>query len=145
MKTKGALEILRHHRTERHLRGDQRRPYQHLNSVDPVSGKVQHRFRVRKGKNLTKIELAKEHPKFILVELVDVGERFPFYENFIEGTTTAIVTFESRTRTQFAWSEILSIPTEELVVTSGLLHTNHQANFCDFDWGKEHLAVGIVF
>ena len=43
VKTKGTLEILRHHRTEKHLRRDQRWRYEHLKSVHPVTGKVQHR------------------------------------------------------------------------------------------------------
>ena len=37
IKSKGPLEILRHHRTEKHLRRDQRWRYEHLRSVDPVS------------------------------------------------------------------------------------------------------------
>ena len=61
-KTKGTVESLRHYRTERHLMRDQRWRYEHLTSVDPVSGKVQNRFRGRNEKGLTKIELAKELP-----------------------------------------------------------------------------------
>ena len=78
VKTKGTLEILRHHRTEKHLRRDQRWRYEHLKSVHPVTGNVQHRVKGRNGKILTKIELAKELPKFIHAELVDIGERFLF-------------------------------------------------------------------
>ena len=92
IKSKGPYEILRHHRTDRHLRRDQRWRYEHLRSVDPVSGKVQHRVRGANGKILTKIELANQLPKFINAELVDIGERFPFYEDFIRGTTTALDT-----------------------------------------------------
>ena len=99
-KIKGPYEILRHHRTDRHLRRDQRWRYEHLRSVDPVSGKVQHRVRGANGKILTKIELANQLPKFINAELVDIGERFPFYEDFIRGTTTALVTQEARVKTQ---------------------------------------------
>ena len=58
IKPKGPFEI--HHRSERHLRRDQLWRYEHLRSVDPVTGKVQHRVRGRNGKLLTKIELAKE-------------------------------------------------------------------------------------
>ena len=100
IKSKGPYEILRHHRTDRHLRRDQRWRYEHLRSVDPVSGKVQHRVRGANGKILTKIELANQLPKFIKAELVDIGERFPFYEDFIRGTTTALVTQEARVKTQ---------------------------------------------
>ena len=100
IRSKGTMEILRHHRTERHLQRDQRWRYEHLRSVDPVTNKLQHRVRGRNGKLLTKIELARELPKFIHTELVDVGERFPFYHDFVEGRTTALVTRESRARTQ---------------------------------------------
>ena len=67
--------------------------------MDPVSGKVQHRVRDRNGKVMTRIELAKELPKFIRVEGVDVGERFLFYDDFVPGRTTALVTPESRAKT----------------------------------------------
>ena len=100
IKTKGTLVILRHHRNEKHLRRDQRWRYEHLRSVQPVTGKVQHRVRGRNGKIITKIELAKELPKFIDAELVDIGERFPFYDDFVKGTSTTLVTPESRAKTQ---------------------------------------------
>ena len=65
IKTKGTLEILRHHRTEKHLRRDQRWRYEHLKTVDPITEKIQHRVRGRDGKFLNKLKLADELPKFI--------------------------------------------------------------------------------
>ena len=76
------MEILRHHRSKNHLRRDQRWHNVHLKTVDPVSGKVQHRVRGCNEEILSKIELAKELPKFVRTELIDVGERFPFNEDF---------------------------------------------------------------
>ena len=108
IKSKGPYEILRHHRTERHLRRDQRWRYKHLRSTDPITGKTQHRVRGGNGKLLTKVELAKELPKFKNVELVDIGERFPFYEAFVKGSTTALVTPEPVSRPNFSWSETSS-------------------------------------
>ena len=149
VKTKGTLEILRHHRTEKHLRRDQRWRYEHLKSVDPVTGKVQHRVRGRNGKILTKIELAKELPKFIHVELIDIGERFPFYDDFVKGTSTTLVTPASRAKTQIhlvgdfvqthgdlgvlrrLWAQIGSL-------------TNYQTSYCDFDWGEERISVSSL-
>ena len=146
IRSKGTLEILRHHRAERHLRRDQRWRYEHLRSVDPVTSKLKHRVRGRNGKLLTKIELARELPKFIHAELVDAGERFPFYHDFIECWTTALVTPESRAKTQLRivgdfiqrqgdfsvlrslWSSISSL-------------IDHQASLCDFDWGDERMTV----
>ena len=92
IRSKGTMEILRHHRTEKHLRRDQRWRYEHLKSTDPVTLKTQHRVRGRNGKILSKMELAKELPKFMNVELVDIGERFPFYEDFVRGRTTPLIT-----------------------------------------------------
>ena len=146
IKTKGPFEILRHHRSERHLRRDQRWRYEHLRSVDPVTGKVQHRVRGRNGKLLTKIERAKELPKFIHVELVDLGERFPFYDDFIRGRTTPLITPESRARTQL---NIVSdfLQTEGDQCTPRILwarissFTDHQAALFDFDWGEERMSL----
>ena len=149
VKTKGTLEILRHHRTEKHLRRDQRWRYEHLKSVDPVTGIVQHRVRGRNGMILTKIELAKELPKFIHVELIDIGERFPFYDDFVKGKSTTLVTPASRAKTQIhligdfvqthgnlgvlrrLWAQIGSL-------------TNYQTSYCDFDWGEERISVGSL-
>ena len=149
VKTKGTLEILRHHRTEKHLRRDQRWRYEHLKSVHSVSGKVQHRVRGRNGKILSEIELAKEMRHFMHVELVDIGERFPFYDDFIKGTSTTLVTPESRAKTQIhlignfvqqlgdigmlrkLWSQIGSL-------------TNYQISYCDFDWGEERISVSSL-
>ena len=56
VKSKGTEEFLRHNRTEKHLRKDQRWRYEHLKSVDAVKGKVHHSVRGRNGKVLTKLE-----------------------------------------------------------------------------------------
>ena len=141
IKSKGPYEILRHHRTDRHLRRDQRWRYEHLRSVDPVSGKVQHRVRGANGKILTKIELASQLHKFINVELVDIGERFPFYEDFLRGTTTALVTQEARVKTQLCLVGDFIKTIGDLTVLRNLwsrmgAYTNNQATVCDFDWAK---------
>ena len=87
IKTKGTMEFLRHHRTKKRLRKDQRWRYEHLRSIDPVTNKVHQRVCGRNGKLLSKIKLPEELPKFIHSELVDIGEWFPFYDNFIKGRT----------------------------------------------------------
>ena len=148
IKSKGPYEILRHHRTDRHLRRDQRWRYEHLRSVDPVSGKVQRRVRGANGKILTKIELANQLPKFIKAELVDIGERFPFYEDFIRGTTTALVTQEARVKTQLSLVGDFIKTLGDLSVLRNMwarmgAFTNHQATVCDFDWSEERMSVSI--
>ena len=39
-------------------------------------------------------------PKIIIVELVNISKRFPFQEDFIKGSSTALVTPESRAKSQ---------------------------------------------
>ena len=148
IKTKGTVEILRHHRTEKHLRRDQRWRYEHLRKTDSVTGKIQHRVRGRNGKILNKSELAHELPKFIHTELIDVGERHPFYEDYLKGHTSAPVTPQSRLRTQICL-------VGDFVQTSGDLallrklwaragnYTGYQAAFQDFDWSEDHIMVSF--
>ena len=148
IKSKGPYEILRHHRTDRHLRRDQRWRYDHLRSVDPVSGKVQHRVRGANGKILSKIGLANQLSKFINAELVDIGERFPFNEDFIRGTTTALVTQEARVKTQLClvgdFIKTIGDLSALRKLWSGMgAYTNHQATVCDFDWGEERISVRV--
>ena len=146
IKSKGPYEILRHHRTARHLRRDQRWRYEHLRSVDPVTGKTQHRVRGGNGKLLTKVELARELPKFRNVELVDIGERFPFYDDFVKGSTTTMDTPEARLKTQLCLVGDYIRTQGDMMVLRNLWSrigsfTNHQSSFNDFDWGEERLSV----
>ena len=148
IKSKGPLEILRHHRSEKHLRRDQRWRYEHLRSVDPVSGTIQHRVRGRNRKIFSKIELARELPKFIHKELIDIGERFPFYNDFIRGRTTPLVTPESRVRTQLCLIGEYIPKHGDLSVLRSMWamissFTEYQAALCDFDWGEERVTVSI--
>ena len=150
IRSKGPYEILRHHRTQRHLRRDQRWRYEHLRSTDPVTSKVQHRVRGANGKILSKMELAKALPHFINEELVDIGERFPFYDDYIKGSTTALVTAESRAKTQLCLVGDFAKTQGDMMVLRNLWSrmgsfTNHQATVTDFDWGEERLTVSSVF
>ena len=150
IKSKGPYEILRHHRTERQLRRDQRWRYEHLKSIDPIRGIVQHRVRGGNGKVLSKIELKKGLPRFINVELVDNGERFPLYEDYIKGSTTALVTSESRAKTQLCLVGDFVKTQGDLMVVRKLSSrmgsfNNHQATVTDFDWWKVRMKVSIIF
>ena len=122
IKSKGPLEILRHHRTEKHLRRDQRWRYEPLRSVDPVSGTIQHRVRGRNGKILSKID-----------DLVK-------NDDFIRGRTTPLVTPESRARTQLCLIGEYIPKHGDLSVLRSMWamissFTDYQAALCDFDWG----------
>ena len=78
--------ILRHHSTEKHLRKDQRWRYEQLYEVDPVTKAKIHQIRGKDGKILTPYQLELELPKFRHVGLVEVGQKLPFYEEYMSGT-----------------------------------------------------------
>ena len=64
-KSKGAKEILRHHKSEKHLRVDQRWRYEHLKLYDPIRGKTRYEVRDKYGRILEPFELERELPFFI--------------------------------------------------------------------------------
>ena len=93
---------------------------------------------------------AKELPSFINEELVDIGERFPFYDDYIKGSTTALVTAESRAKTQLCLVGDFVKTQGDLMVLRILWSrmgsfTNHQDTVTDFDWAEERLTVSNVF
>ena len=86
LNAKGPREItLRHYSSERHLRKDQHWRYEHLSVTDTSTGMVKHRVRGRDGKLLTPYQLELELPKFIDAILVDIGDKLPFYEEYLAG------------------------------------------------------------
>ena len=145
---RGAREILRHHATDRHLRKDQRWRYEFLSTEDPITKKVKHHVRGRDGKLLTPYELQLELPKFIDVPLVDIGEKLPFYDEYIQGTDYMASSSDNRVRIQVS---VLGNHLKSYGDISTLRNfwrdigvvVNHQSLFTDFDWSKERLSVSI--
>ena len=143
---RGVKEILRHHKTERHLRRDQRWRYEHLSVEDPVTKTIRHYVRDENGKLLTPYELELEYPKFKDVTLVDIGEKLPFYDEAMAGNTHMTSSSENRVRVQISilghflpnFGDIRSL--RSLWKDIGVV-VNHQALFSDFNWGKERLSV----
>ena len=147
---RGAPEILRHHATERHLRKDQRWRLEHLATEDPVTKTVTHHIRGRDGRRLTPFELQLDLPKFIGEELVNIGEKLPFFDEYLQGTDYMAPSSESRARIQVSvlgnylrshgdistlrsfWRDVGAV-------------VNYQSLFTDFDWGKDRLSVGNLF
>ena len=149
IKTKGTVEILRHHRTKKHLRRDQRWRFEHLKTIDDVSGKVQHRVRGRDGKILNKSDLAQELPRFILTELVDVGERHLFYEDYLKGHSSAPVTPQSRLQAQICLLGDFVQDSGNIAILRRLWaragsYTGFQSAFQDFDWSEGHIMVSSL-
>ena len=118
---------------------DQKWRYEHLKNVNPIKGKVIHHVRARNGKWLSKIELAKKFPNFIHVELVDIGERFTFYEPFVKGSATALVTPKSPTKLSLVGDFVQT--QDDLLVLRNLWsrvgsYTEHQSPFSEFNLGE---------
>ena len=147
---RGAREILRHHQSERHLRKDQRWRYEHLSVEDPATNTVRHHVRGRDGKLLTPYELEQELKYFIDEPLVDIGEKLPFYEDYIRGTDYMASSSDNRARIQISvlgnclrsFGDISTL--RNFWRDVGVI-VNHQSYFTDFDWSKERLSVSNLF
>ena len=139
----GAREIFRHYKTEGHLRKDQKWRYIHLQETDEDTGVTTHQVRGKDGYVLTPIELEREKPKqlFIDVPLVETGDLFPFFEDYMASiggitnpddlrTSTLISIIGTFTPRDGNISSLQNLWTEVGVFT------NHRALFSSFDWGS---------
>ena len=147
---KGAREILRHHSRETHLRKDQRWRYEYLYSVDPVKRVKVHQVRGKDGKLLTPYQLEFELPLFINAPLVEIGQKLPFYDEYMAGTDYMSSSSSNRARVQLSvLAKFLPSSGDIEVLKSfwsdvGVI-VNHQSLFTDFNWGKERLSVSFKF
>ena len=143
--SKGAREIVRHYRSEGHLRKDQRWRFEHLGKVDKISGNVIHSVRGRDGQILTPFELEKERPLFESVPLVDIGPRFPFYDEYMS-SAGGLTNFEDiRSGTQRSLVGRFVPYFGDLATLQGLWtevgnFTNHQELFGNLDWSSTRLT-----
>ena len=81
---------------------------------------------------------------------MEVGERFLFYDDFIQGRTVALITPESRARTQLRIvAEFLETQSDFSILRNLWARlstlTDHHASLCVFDWGEEHMTVRSDF
>ena len=83
--SKGAREIIRHYQSDAHLRKDLRWRFEHLGQIDKLTGLTVHAVRGKDGRVLSALDLEKEKPLFLTAPLVDIGPRFPFYEDYMAG------------------------------------------------------------
>ena len=86
IRAKGPKEILRHYSTERHSRKDQRWRYKQLTIEDPLTKRLRYQVRGRDGKVLSIYLLQLELPLFIESELVDIGDKLPFFDEAMAGS-----------------------------------------------------------
>ena len=147
--SKGAREILRHYKTQGHLRRDQRWRYEHLSEVDSTTGKVTYQVRGKDGYILTPLQLEKEKPLFIDAPLVDIGDKFPFYDDSVATLGGKSNPDELRMTTQISLIGTFVPRGGDLSLLRNLwtqfgVFTSHQGFFSDFDWQADNLTVSIT-
>ena len=144
--TKGPREILRDYSSERHVRKDQRWRYEYLSVTDTITGIVKLRVRGKDGKLLTPYELELELPNFIDAVLVDIGDRMPFYEDYMAGQRDVTTTPDNKVRIQICVLGSFLPVFGDISIFRGLWSNlgsvmGHEASFLGFNWGKERLSV----
>ena len=127
------------------MRRDQRWRYENLSETNPITGQVTHFVRDKYGRVLEPVELERELPKFINADLVDLGEKYPYYSDFLAGRDHMSVGPAKRLETQ------LSLITNYLAKHGNLAFlksfwdsvgavVGRQASFSDFNWSTDHLG-----
>ena len=147
--SKGAREIVRNYQSESHLREDQRWRYEHLRRTDQVTGIVTKEVRGKDGQVLTLFELEKEKPLFEDAPLVDIGCKYPFFDEYMAGIGSVTNPAEIRLAMQISLVGHF-VPVCGDVQLLGTLWklvgevSNHQEPFSPYDWGATTLTVRIV-
>ena len=147
LKSKGAREIIRLFRYETHLRKDQRWKFEYLTKVNEVTGVTSHEVRGKDGHILTPLELEKEKPLFIDAPLVDVGDKYPFYDEHMAGIGAFTNPTETRASMQISLIGLFvpycgNVSLLQTLWTQKGVTANHQELFSPFDWGATKLTVG---
>ena len=139
---KGAREILRPHATEKHPRKDQRRRYEYLYQVDPVTRSKIHQVRGKDGKLLTPYQLEMELPKFIGAQLVGIGQKFPISDEHMSGMDYMSSFSDDRAKVQLSILAKFLPRSGDLELLRSFWNdvgvvVNHQTLLTDFNCGRE--------
>ena len=138
--------MIHHFLAASRLRRDQFWRYNHLSQPDKITGVVTHQVRGKNGVLLTPLELEKENLLFEPAHLVDIGGKFPFYEDYLAQLEGRQSTRDARDNNQIP----LIGNKVPLSGDIGLLHTlwtrigihmNHREAFSPFDWESARLTV----
>ena len=84
------------------------------------------------------------------VELVDIGEKLPFYDEFMAGEDHMSSSSENRARIQISVLGRFILTYGDIEILRGFWRdigvvVNHQSLFTDFNWTKERLTVSSDF
>ena len=148
LKSKGAREIIRHFQSESHLHKDQRWRFEYLTKVYEVTGVTSHEVRGKDGHILTPLELEKEKPLFIVAPLLDVGDKYPFYDEYMAGIGAFTNPTETRASMQLSLIGLFvpscgNVSLLQTLWTRVGVTANHQELFSGFDWGATKLTVSF--
>ena len=146
MYSKGKGELRRHYRRESHLRKDQRWRYENLQQITPVTKVETPLVRDKTGVLLKGAAWQAELPFFMDEELVDIGPKYPFYEDYILGRDPSQTSAESKASVQLSlFGRFLQGGSRLSFLRSfwnnvGVL-LNHQSTFSDIDFSDGFFSV----
>ena len=103
---KGAAEVKRHYALREQFRRGQKWRYTHLSRTDPITGTVGHYVRDKKRNLLEKLELELGVHKFIDEDLVELGDKLIFYEDF-NASRENVTSSNSRNYSKLCFLEII--------------------------------------
>ena len=99
--------------------------------------------------SFTPFQLEIEYPKFKDAQLVDIGEKLPFYDESMAGADYMSASSDNRPRIQISvLCEFLpqhgDLDVLRNIWTDVGVVVNHQPLFMDFEWTKEILSVSTI-
>ena len=108
-----------------------------------------HQVRGKDGYILTPLQLEKEKPLFIDAPLVDIGDKFPFYDDYVATPGGKSNPDELRMTTQISSIGTFVPRGGDLSLLRNLwtqfgVFTSHQGFFSDFDWRADILTVSMI-
>ena len=88
-----------------------------------------------------------ELPKVIDASLVEIGQKLPFYNEYIAAANHMSSSSDNRARVQLSVIAKFLPNNGDLKVLKSFWNdaVNHQALFTDFDWERERLSVSSNF
>ena len=150
IKSIGVRDVVRHYQSDSHLRKDQRWRFKHLANTNEITGVTSHEVRGKDGHVLTPLELEREKPFFIDAPLVDIGDKDPFFDEYMAGIGAFSNPSEILTSMQIFLVGLFvpycgNIPLLQTLWAQVRVPANHQELFSLFDWGATTLRVSLLF
>ena len=107
-----SLQVFLSNLQGQHLRKDQSWRYEFLYTVDPITKTKIHQVRGKDGKILTPYQLEMELLLFKHAELVEIGQKPPFYDEYMSGVDYMASSSDNRAGYKFQSSVVFYHPLE---------------------------------